>query len=135
RRTHLQCEFLSVVPPVSAVRLARRKERRVSLDIGIPAGWFSSHHHDACSRIVAVLADCSQFRSSPYRYWWTIVACGFYHSRLEREKRLTRRQSQRPWLSRRVLSHESRNETPESTSSRRTRRASHGRGSSLTFGK
>jgi hypothetical protein len=47
----------------------------------------------------------------------------------------TRRQSQRPWLSRRVLSHELRNEMAELSSSRGTRRASHGRGSSLTLAK
>src|SRR5438034_3735262 len=53
----------------------------------------------------------------------------------QRRNGLTRRQSQRPWLSRRVLSKEIRDETAESESYCRTRRASHGRGSSLTLGK
>ena len=52
-----------------------------------------------------------------------------------RPRRLTRRQSQRPWLSRRVRPHASSNENSESRLSRCTRRASHGRGSSLTLGK
>jgi len=61
--------------------------------------------------------------------------CSVFHGRRRYAKTgLTRRQSQRPWLSRRVLPHESPNETTESNSSRGTRRASHGRGSSVTLG-